>query len=377
MSLIINSYDKNLKNNKIDSNTDNIHDNFYKKLLIKPNIKNEKEPEIYKYKMDRIIYSKPNYDKYDININLYSKFKNENIKLFENDNVKESKKYDNVDESLVENKLPSAYYQYKLKNVNSSKMLLNNLQTSVDIPNELNLLRLNEKTGYTISELKRDNIDRQNALDSIISNYLNKKNDYTSKTTDETKEKDKKNKDKKISRINSIPYYTQPSSLNKKIIINPAIIPTASANAEVEKKIINNIERNKQKNTTKKIIPIVKPIVNTVVTQYISEPSIESDIIYKSNEIEEIKKTNNPMKKTKQSHTESRQQKKDESDTNFEKRIKQLDKAKAKRENFAMMSAELSKKMEEDYIKRLAALNKKSATQKVITQPNTPMKTPN
>ena len=36
MSLIISSYDKNLKNNRIDSNTDNIHDNFYKKLLVKP-----------------------------------------------------------------------------------------------------------------------------------------------------------------------------------------------------------------------------------------------------------------------------------------------------------------------------------------------------
>ena len=33
--------------------------------------------------------------------------------------------------------------------------------------------------------------------------------------------------------------------------------------------------------------------------------------------------------------------------------------------------------MEEDYIKRLAALNKNSATQKVITQPDTPTKTPN
>ena len=124
MSLIMSSYDKILKNNKINSNTDNIHDHFYKKLLIKPNIKNEKEPEIYKYKMDRIIYSKPNYDKYDININLYSKFKNENIKLFENDNVKESKKYDNVDESLVKNIIPSSYYQYKLKDIDSSKMLL-------------------------------------------------------------------------------------------------------------------------------------------------------------------------------------------------------------------------------------------------------------
>ena len=29
MSLIISSYDKNLKNNRIDSNTDNIHDHFY------------------------------------------------------------------------------------------------------------------------------------------------------------------------------------------------------------------------------------------------------------------------------------------------------------------------------------------------------------
>ena len=64
-------------------------------------------------------------------------------------------------------------------------------------------MRLNEQTGYTISELKRDNIDRQNALDSVLTNYLNKKNNYSNKTSDETKEKDKKNKDKKISRINS------------------------------------------------------------------------------------------------------------------------------------------------------------------------------
>ena len=83
------------------------------------------------------------------------------------------------------------------------------------------------------------------------------------------------------------------------------------------------------------------------------------------------------MKKTKQSHIESRKQRQDESNTNFEKRIKQLDNAKAKRENYNMMAAKLSKKMEEDYEKRLAALNINSATQKVITQPNTPMKTPN
>ena len=85
MRLIISSYDKNLKNlknNKINSNTDNIHDHFYNKLLVKPKLMYEKEPEIYKYKMYRITYTKPNYDKYDMNINLYSKFKNENIKLF-------------------------------------------------------------------------------------------------------------------------------------------------------------------------------------------------------------------------------------------------------------------------------------------------------
>ena len=35
--------------------------------------------------MDRLTYSKPNFDKYDMNINLYSKFKSENIKLYEND----------------------------------------------------------------------------------------------------------------------------------------------------------------------------------------------------------------------------------------------------------------------------------------------------
>ena len=49
MSLIISSYDKNLKNNRIDSNTDNIHDHFYNKLLFKPKIMYDKEPEIYKY----------------------------------------------------------------------------------------------------------------------------------------------------------------------------------------------------------------------------------------------------------------------------------------------------------------------------------------
>ena len=33
--------------------------------------------------MDRITYKKPNYDKYDMNINLYSKFKNENVMIVE------------------------------------------------------------------------------------------------------------------------------------------------------------------------------------------------------------------------------------------------------------------------------------------------------
>ena len=54
-------------------------------------------------------------------------------------------------------------------------MLLNNLETSANIPNELNLLRLNQETGYTIPELKRDNIERQNALNLVLDNYLNKK----------------------------------------------------------------------------------------------------------------------------------------------------------------------------------------------------------
>ena len=66
MSLIISSYDKNLKNNRIDSNMDNIHDHFYNKLLVKPKLLYEKEPEICKYQMDRITYKIPNYDKYDI-----------------------------------------------------------------------------------------------------------------------------------------------------------------------------------------------------------------------------------------------------------------------------------------------------------------------
>ena len=255
MSLIISGYDKNLKNNRIDSNNDDMHDHFYKKLLNnKPKIMYETEPELYKYKMNKITYTKPNYDKYNMHINLYSKFKNENIKLNENENYNASKKYDGVVNGLVENKLPSSYYQYKLKDINSSKMLLNNLETNADIPNQLNLLRLNEQTGYTIPELKRDNIDRQNALDTVLDNYLNKKNNYTSKTTDEIKKKDIENKDKKILRINNTPYYTTPSSLHKKIIINPAVIPTVTATATTEvedenqvKKRITNIDRKSRK----------------------------------------------------------------------------------------------------------------------------------
>ena len=40
------------------------------------------------------------------------------------------------DESLIKNVIPSSYYQYKLKNIDSSKMLLNNLETNADIQNE-------------------------------------------------------------------------------------------------------------------------------------------------------------------------------------------------------------------------------------------------
>ena len=338
-----------------------------------------------------------------MNINLHSKFKNENIKLYENDNVNASKKYDNVDESLVENKLPSAYYQYKLKDINSSKMLLNNLETNADIPNELNLLRLNEQTGYKISELKRDNIDRKNALDLVLTNYLNKKNDYTSKTTDETKEKDNEYKDKKISRINNTPYFTKPSILNKKIIINPAIIPTqsATANVEVENKIITNIERKKQKENetdteylkrinkknitkkTKKIIPIINPIINPninpiinpIVIQDTTEPLIES--IYKTNEIEENKTTKNPMKKTKQSQTERRQQRANESDYDYEQRIITLDKSKNTRKIKREERNILSKKMEEDYNKRLTALIPDSNKISIPKFPIAGTKTPN
>ena len=201
MSLIISSYDKNIKNSRVNPNNDNIHDHFYKTLQNNnPKIMYEKEPELLKYKMDKITYSKPNYDKYDMHINLYSKFKNANIKLNENENYNASKKYDGVVNGLVKNEIPSSYYQYKMKDKNSSKMLLNNLETSANIPNELNLLRLNQETGYTIPELKRDNIDRQHALNSVLDNYL----------------KDSKYKDKKILGINGTPFYTTPSSLNKK-----------------------------------------------------------------------------------------------------------------------------------------------------------------
>ena len=86
-----------------------------------------------------------------------------NIKLNETENIKLSKKYDGVVNGLVKNEIPSSYYQYKLKDKNSSQMLLNNLETSANIPNEMNLLRLNQETGYTIPELKRDNIDHQHA----------------------------------------------------------------------------------------------------------------------------------------------------------------------------------------------------------------------
>ena len=113
MSLIISSYDKNIKNNKVNSNNDNIHDHFYKKLENNdPKIMYEKEPELLRYKMDKITYSKPNYDKYDMHINLYPKFKNENIKLNENENCNASKEYDGVVDGLIKNEIPSSYYQY-------------------------------------------------------------------------------------------------------------------------------------------------------------------------------------------------------------------------------------------------------------------------
>ena len=378
MSLIISSYDKYLKNNRIDSNNDDMHDRFYKKILNNnPKIMYEKEPELLKYKIDKITYTKPNYKKYDMHINLYSKFKYENIKLNENENenYNASKKYDGVVSGLVENKLPSSYYQYKLQNIDSSKMLLNNLETNADIPNQLNLLRLNEKTGYTIPEIKRDNIDRQNALNSVLDNYLNKKNNYTSKTSDETKEKDIKYKDKKIIRINNTPYNTTPSSLNKKIIINPAIIPTMSATStsEVEdenqvNKLITNVERKRHKlnesvaefieriNKKKIITPkttinkkkIINPIVNPVKT--ITEPLIKSE------EIEENKTIIKLMKKPRQTRTESRKQRSNESDYDYEQRIVTLDKGIETRKIKKEERLVLSKMREADFNARLAAL---------------------
>ena len=224
MNLIISSYDKHIKKNIVNCNNDNIHDHFHKKLENNnPKIKYEKEPELVRYKMDKITYSKRNYDRYNMSINLYPKFKNESIKLNEIENYKSSKKYDGVVDGIIKNEIPSSYYQYKLKNKSSSAMLLNNLETSADIPNELNLSRLNKETGCTIPESKRDNIERQNTLNCVLDKYLNKTHNYTSETTDEIKAYDLNRKDKRINEIKNLLYHVSPASLNKnKIVIYPA-----------------------------------------------------------------------------------------------------------------------------------------------------------
>ena len=373
MSLIISSYDKYIKRNKVNSKNDDIHDHFYKKLLNNnPKLMYQKESELSKYKMDKITYSKPIYDKYSMQIELYPKFKNQNIKLNENENYNASKKYDGVVDDLVKNKIPSSYYQYKLEDKNSSQMLINNLETSENIPNELNLLRLNQETGYTIPELKRDNIDRQNALNLVLDNYLNKKNNYTSKTTDETKEKDIKYKDKKVLGINSTPYYTTPSTLNKKkMIINPAgnVSPVSiNASSVVEnqaKKQITNIERKRQKPNESKNKIIINPVVNTTpVTMVndpvtlITEPLIKSvSATLESEVIEENKTSTKKMKKPVKSHKESRQQIQGETNFDFEKRIKALDRAVEQRASTKKEKAELIKTIEAETDEYLKSLN--------------------
>ena len=89
------------------------------------------------------------------------------------------------------------------------------------------------------------------------------------------------------------------------------------------------------------------------------------------------KTTDNPIIKTNLSHIESRKQRDGETNIDYEKRINNLDKAKLKRFNFANASAKLSKKLNKVLIKSEADINKDSLAQKVITQPDTPMKTPN
>ena len=104
---------------------------------------------------------------------------------------------------------------------------------------------------------------------------------------------------------------------------------------------------------------------------------IESDIIYKSNEIEENKTTTNPMMKTKQTHNESRKQKANESDYDYKQRIITLDKSKNTRKIKKEERNILSKKMEEDYNKRLAALLPDSKKSSVSSTHIAGTKTPN
>ena len=110
---------------------------------------------------------------------------------------------------------------------------------------------------------------------------------------------------------------------------------------------------------------------------------IESDIIYKSNEIEENKTTKNPMInknpmiKTKLSHTESRKQKTNESNYDYGIRISALDKSKDARKKKKNEKNILSKMVEEDLNKRLTDLKTDSNKTTKHNIPIAGTKTPN
>ena len=149
---------------------------------------------------------------------------------------------------------------------------------------------------------------------------------------------------------------------------------------ETDTNFLKRINKKNISKKTKKIIPSVNPIVNLIVNPIViqdTEPLIESEIIYKTNEKEETKTTTNPMKKTKLTHIESRKQKDGESNTEYEKRIKQLDNAKLNRTEINKQRAELSKKIEADYNKRLAALNQDSKKASIDKYHLAGTKTPN
>ena len=169
-------YQHDINNYKFSNPYD---DNFHRALNhmehnrtpIKPII----EPELQYYKIEPIKRIEKYTNTYDFKISLQSNFYNSKIKLDNPSNVQFSKKYDDIPENIsFINKTPDAYYQYKLKNKKSSDIVLSNLESQHDVPNELNYLIMNEETQIDIPTLKRENLDRENHLKILLANHEKK-----------------------------------------------------------------------------------------------------------------------------------------------------------------------------------------------------------